>query len=242
MQSPWVQRTLAIIYPPRCLGCGGLVENTMGLCGDCWRDTSFIAGLTCGKCGTPLPGESDTGETCDDCLRISRPWDAGRSVFQYRGTGRKLVLALKHGDRHDIVGPAAIWMARAARELLENDTLIVPVPLHPWRLLKRRYNQSGLLANALAKRTGHQFCGDALMRVRHTESLDGKNRDARFATLTNAITANPKRAAMIEGRNILIVDDVMTSGATLTAATEACFTAKAAEVRVVALARVGKDT
>ena len=242
MQSPWVQRTLAIIYPPRCLGCGGLVENTMGLCGACWRDTSFIAGLACVKCGTPLPGESDTGEICDDCLRISRPWDAGRSVFQYSGTGRKLVLALKHGDRHDIVEPAAVWMARAARSLLKSDTLIVPVPLHPWRLLKRRYNQSALLAKALARHTGHQFCGDALMRVRHTDSLDGKNRDARFATLSNAITANPKRAELIKGRNVLIVDDVMTSGATFAAATEACFEAKASQVRVVALARVGKDT
>lgn len=242
MQSSWVQRSLSIIYPPRCLGCGGLVDGNSGLCGPCWVDTAFVAGLSCIKCGTPLQGESDTGETCDDCLRVARPWGQGCCVFQYSGTGRKLVLALKHGDRHDIVGPAGLWMARAARRLVTDDMLVVPIPLHRWRLLKRRFNQSALLAQSMAKQIGREFCGDALVRQKHTESLDGKTRDERFATLSNAIAVNPQRIGQIKGRDILIVDDVMTSGATLAAATEACFAAQAREVHVVALARVGKDT
>ena len=242
MAEARLQTLIRLIYPPRCLLCGGLVDSDFGLCGPCWRDTPFIMGLACDLCGAPLPGQSDRAEHCDDCLATPRPWTQGRAALLYRDNGRKLVLMLKHGDRHDIARPAALWLAQKLRPLCRVDAVVVPIPLHLRRHLKRRYNQSGLLANALAKHSGHQFCGDALMRVRHTESLDGKNRDARFATLTNAITANPKRAAMIEARNILIVDDVMTSGATLAAATEACFTAKAAEVRVVALARVGKDT
>jgi len=237
------QTALRLVYPPRCLSCGGLVEREFGLCATCWRDTAFIGGLVCDLCGVPLPGEAPPQEVvhCDDCMRIARPWVRGRAAVLYNQTGRRLVLALKHGDRQDIAQPAAGWMARAATPILLPDMLIAPVPLHWTRMLRRRYNQSALLSAAVAKHTGLAHCPDLLTRQRRTASLHGAGRDERFSMLDSAITVTSGRRHRLVARNILIVDDVMTSGATLAACAEACLTAGAAQVFVLILARVAKD-
>ncbi|PCJ09795.1 MAG: amidophosphoribosyltransferase [Rhodobacteraceae bacterium] len=237
-----IQTAVALIYPPRCLGCGGLVESDFGLCGPCWRETPFIGGTICESCGMPLPGVDDGFRLdCDDCMTHPRVWSQGRAALLYRDQARALVLALKHGDRGDIAKPAAGWMLRAAPALLGDDPLIAPVPLHWTRLLKRRYNQSALLARELAKQSGIECCVDLLLRRRRTETLDGKTRAQRFVALGDAIALNPRHVAMMRGRVILLVDDVMTSGATLTACSDACLKGGAREVRVVVLARVTKQ-
>ena len=237
------QTALRLVYPPRCLCCGGSVETEFGLCATCWRDAAFITGLVCDLCGTPLPGEAAQPEAvhCDDCMTIARPWTRGRATFLYRDTARKLVLALKHGDRLDIAKPAAAWMVQAARPMLLPDMLVAPVPLHWSRLFKRRYNQSALLSAAMADIARLAHCPDLLTRHRRTASLDGASRDARFAMLGDAIRVTPGRRHRLVGRKVLIVDDVMTSGATLAACADACLVAGAAQVFVVTLARVAKD-
>ncbi|WP_127901207.1 double zinc ribbon domain-containing protein [Solirhodobacter olei] len=237
-----MQSLLQQIYPPRCLGCDTLVTTDFGLCGACWRETGFLTGLVCDKCGAPLPGE-EAGEPvfCDDCLTLARPWARGRAAFAYGGTGRKLVLALKHADRQDIARPAAGWLLRAAGPILVPEMLVAPVPLHRLRLLKRRYNQSALISAAFARLAGLDHCPDLLQRLRHTGSQDGRDRDGRFANLTGAIRAHPGRATRLWNRPILLVDDVMTSGATFAAAAEACLAAGAASVSTLALARVAKQ-
>ncbi|UWQ24761.1 ComF family protein [Leisingera aquaemixtae] len=234
-----IQTAVSLIYPPQCLGCGGLVGSDFGLCGTCWSGMSFISGTVCEGCGVPLPGEADGFRLeCDSCLRHPRPWSQGRSALVYEGQGRKLVLALKHGDRTEIAQTAAVWLERAAQPMLQNDPLICPVPLHWTRLLKRKYNQSAVLADALARRAGLQHCPDLLRRIRKTPALEGKTRDQRYQLLGSAIGAHPGRLNRIRGRSVLIVDDVMTSGATLSACTDACLRAGAADVRVAVLARV----
>ena len=233
---------LRLLLPPQCLACGAEVASDHGLCPDCWRETVFLTGLVCDLCGAPLPGE-DNGrpEHCDDCLRTPRPWRQGRAALLYTGAGRRLVLALKHGDRLDLVPPLAGWMQRAAGPLLVPDLLVVPVPLHRWRLVKRRYNQSALLAAALARHTGLRHIPDLLTRTRATPSQEGRDREARFANLEAAIRVTPRRAAALTGARVLLVDDVLTSGATLAAATDACLAAGARDVSVLVLARVAKD-
>lgn len=238
-----MQTALRHLYPAHCMTCNAVLETRAALCGACWQKTPFIRGLTCGSCGVPLPGEEvgDDVVQCDECMTNARPWGAARAALVYKDNGRKLVLALKHGDRTDLAKPLADWMAQAATPLLTNRTLIAPVPLHWTRLVRRRYNQSALLAQYMADALGKPYCSDLLIRPKRTLSLDGKTRDERFATLQSAINANPRRRIQMAGRDILLVDDVMTSGATLAACAEACFSVGAAHVSVVVLARVAKD-
>jgi ComF family protein len=234
---------LHLIYPPQCLTCDARVTTDFGLCGACWRETPFIAGLVCHKCGTPLPGEDDDPQAlCDDCLSLARPWSQGRAALLYKDNARRITLALKHGDRLDLARPAASWMLRAARPMLLPGMLVAPIPLHWSRLLKRRYNQAALLSRAIARAAGLDHCPDLLLRPRNTHSQEGRSRDARFANMDAALVAHPRRAARIEGRHILLVDDVMTSGATFAAAAEACIAQGATGISVLALARVAKDT
>jgi ComF family protein len=237
-----MQDLLHVIYPPQCLSCDARVTTDFGLCGDCWRETAFIAGLVCHKCGTPLQGEDDPEAICDDCLSIARPWSQGRAALLYKGNGRRMTLALKHGDRLDLARPAAEWMLRAAKPMLVPRMLVAPIPLHWSRLLKRRYNQAALLSRAIARKAVLEHCPDLLIRARNTHSQENRSRDDRFANMDNALTAHPRRAARIEGRHILLIDDVMTSGATFAAAAEACIAQGAIGISVLALARVAKDT
>ncbi len=181
------QTALQLLFPPRCVGCGDLTERDFGLCGPCWRDTPFVGGLVCDKCGVPILGSASQAPfLCDDCLRYERPWSAGRTVMLYRDNGRKLVLAIKHGDRSDIVYPAASWLALAAKPLVEEckeNVLVVPIPLHRSRLLKRRFNQSALLAKALAANLGLPFCLDLLQRPSEKGSMKGLDHDLRFSKM-----------------------------------------------------------
>jgi ComF family protein len=240
-----LQSALHAVSPPECLSCSARVEDDFAICGACWGDTPFILGAACDLCGTALPGQTPApGETliCGECRHTPRLWDKGRAVFGYDGTGRKMVLALKHGDRADIARAAGPWLARAAEDLLLDDPVIVPVPLHWTRLARRRFNQAALLAQALGRSSGCTCEPMALLRLRPTRSQEGRDRDARYRNLDDAIVPHHRRGAILDGRSVVLVDDVMTSGATLSAATAACRAAGAKNVSVVVLARVGRDT
>ncbi len=241
-----LQGAIRLLYPPACSVCNAPVTEDHALCPACWRDTPFITGTVCDQCGTPLPsdGPADADQTppvCDECIALARPWDRGRAALVYGGTARRIVLDIKHGDRLELIRPAARWLAGAAAPLLRPETLIVPVPLHWTRLLRRRFNQSAMLARALAAATGHTACPDLLVRRRRTPSQGGHDREARFRNLEGAIGLHPRRAGLARGRHVLLVDDVMTSGATLAAAADACLAGGARSVDVVVLARVAKD-
>lgn len=236
-----MQSVLRLIYPPQCVSCGDLTEDEHRLCGSCWRDAHFIGGTSCHACGVPLMGEAtELQEFCDDCLDLPRPWDMGRAAMEYRGIARRLVLGLKHGDRMELGRAGGLWLARAGAPLFIDDPLLVPIPLHWRRMFRRTYNQAAVLANWLGQETGLTVLPDALTRPRATKPLDDVGRDARFAALDGAFQVNSRHRAALEGRAVVLVDDVMTSGATFGAATEALRSANAGPVRVLALARAVK--
>jgi ComF family protein len=241
-----LQTVLKTVFPPECLSCAARVEDPFAICGTCWADTPFIHGAACDVCGTGLPGQTgarDETLICSECEAVARPWDHGRAVFAYAGVGRKLVLALKHGDRADIARAAGPWLARAGGDLLHDTPVIVPIPLHWSRLARRRFNQSALLAWSLARHTDRavQVEPMALLRLRPTPTQEGRDHDARFRNVGDTMVAHPRRGACLAGRSVVLIDDVMTSGATFSAATEACRAAGAEKVSVLALARVGRD-
>ena len=226
------------IYPPRCLACPAPTDQPHGLCAACWLDTHFIAGTRCGKCGVPLIGESGAEDVCESCQRHPPAWDRGAAAVIYSGAGRRVVLALKHADRLDMVRPLAGWMAAAGRELLAEADLIAPVPLHWRRLLKRRYNQSAELARRLARISGRPAVPDLILRRRATIPQEAMNRAARAANQAGAFAVNRRHAEAVRGKAVLVIDDVLTSGATLSACADCLRAEGAARVDVLTLARV----
>ena len=226
------------IYPPRCLACPEYTDTAHGLCPSCWRETVFVSGTACVKCGVPLMGEATAEDFCERCQRHPPAWDFGAAALIYDGAGRRMVLQFKHGDRLDMVRPLAAWMAAAGARQIAAADVIVPVPLHWRRLLRRRYNQSAELARHLSHVSGKRACVDLLARRRLTTPQEGMDRAARAVNQAGAFAVNPRRAAEVKGRNLLLIDDVLTSGATLSNCAETLRAAGAARVDILVLARV----
>lgn len=221
------------------------MSDTLGpgqVCGNCWRDMRFISAPICQLCGAPLPGDDDIlNARCDDCLSIARPWQAGRAAITYAGAGRELVLKFKHGDRPDLSPALAHWLTNAVIPLLQPGMIVAPVPLHFRRLLRRRYNQAALLSAHISQIPELTHIPDLLRRKRHTPTQDHRNISDRFANIAGAITVNPRHASLIQGREVLLIDDVMTSGATLAQAAEVLLAAGSGPVSVAVLARTVRD-
>jgi ComF family protein len=185
----------------------------------------------------PLLGEGGAEDICESCRRHPPAWDRGAAALIYGGAARKMVLALKHGDRLDMVGPLAGWMARTGRHLVAEADMIAPVPLHWRRLASRRYNQSAELARRIGRLSGRPVVVDLLVRQRATTPQHG-GRTARAANQSGAFGVNLRHASELSGKRVLLVDDVLTSGATLSACADCLRGAGAAGIDVLALARV----
>ena len=237
-----LQRVVSLVYPDQCALCPEIVDHVGGLCVSCWAKTSFLTGLVCDLCGCSLLGEGDEAEAlCDDCLSTPRPWRKGRAAISYQNAGRRFILALKHGDRTDLAKPAAKWMLQRGHECLKPDTVLVPIPVHWSRLLRRRYNQAAELARAIGQVTGNHVINDALVRTRRTSPQDGLTVEERYENLVDAFAVNPKRRQDLKDQHICLVDDVMTSGATLATAAKTALASGAGQLSVLVLARVEKS-
>lgn len=237
------RRVLDALLPPRCLGCGTLVEEPGALCAACWDKAAFIAPPQCARCGLPFelaPAEPAPAEgaECAACVADPPRFDRARAVMRYDGVARGLVLRFKHADATHGAPGFARWMARAGAGLLADCDLIAPVPLHRWRLLWRRYNQSALLALALGRIAGRPVVVDLLARRRHTPSQGRLDRARRRANVAGAFAVRRAHAATLGGRRVLLVDDVMTTGATVEECARVLKRAGAGAVDVLTLARV----
>ena len=242
IESGWKgigRNILNVLYPPLCIACREQVSEPGSLCPECWRTLHFLDGPVCAACG--LPFEIDPGgETlCAGCHAYPPSFDKARAVLRYDDASRKPILALKNADRLDLAPTFGRWLERAGRELLVQSELIVPVPLHHFRLWKRRYNQSAELARALSRLGGLPVDPFALRRVRSTPSQgEMPSASARRRNVRGAFGVPERCRSAVDGKRVLLVDDVLTTGATANACAKALKRAGAANVYVIALARV----
>lgn len=230
------QRALNIILPPLCAGCRAPVSDPHLLCAACWQGLSFVAAPFCQRCGIPFEVEIDEALTCDACLSFSPAFDRARAPLVYDAASRPLILRLKHADQMHLAQTFAPLLRGAGAELLARADLLVPVPLARWRLWRRRYNQSAELARSLARLTGVPAALQAVKRVRATPSQGGLNREQRRKNVKKAFAVPD--AALVRQKTIVLIDDVMTSGATAHECAQVLKAAGAARVDVLAVARV----
>ena len=229
---------LNLLLPPRCLACGAAVERSGALCHGCWEQVRFIAPPCCALCGYPFDFEMGPDALCPACTREAPVFDRARAVMAYDEASRRLVLAFKHGDRSEGAPAFGAWLARAGADLVQDAELIVPVPLHRWRLFRRRYNQAALLGQALGRLSGLPVATALLRRRRNTPSQGRLSAAARRQNLAGAFAVPAAGRPALAGRRVLLIDDVMTSGATATACARVLKRNGAAAVDVLVLARV----
>lgn len=232
----WFSGLLDILLPPRCLSCTTAVDVPGRLCSDCWAGVDFIAAPQCRCCGLPFAFDEGDDSLCGGCLGNPPVFDQARAVLRYNGVARSLVLGFKHGDRTHGAPAFASWMQRSGAALLDNADAVTPVPLHRLRLFMRRYNQSALLAREIAAISGLTFEPDLLIRTRNTKNQGNFGRVGRFENVRGVFAVRPGRVAA--GRRIILIDDVMTTGATVNACAKVLKQAGTASVGVLTLARV----
>ncbi|MFQ5625573.1 MAG: ComF family protein [Methyloligellaceae bacterium] len=233
-----VAKLADFILPPRCLVCRAPVQGHGGLCAKCWPGIDFIEPPRCDRLGIPLPVPSDGPVVSAAALADPPVYDRARAVARYDGAMRELVHALKYGDRHEGVTLFSRWMIHAGADVLEDADVIVPVPLARTRLWGRRFNQAALLARAVGRAANIPDKPFALERIRRTPSQVGLSAEQRRRNVAGAFRVPGRRRAQVAERNIVIVDDVITTGATANACARTLKRAGAARVDVLALARV----
>jgi ComF family protein len=230
-----------LVMPASCLICRARLTAHHNVCPTCWKGINFIRHPLCDVLGMPLP--YGTADRTVSAGAIAHPpaYDRARAAAHYAGEMRTLVHRLKFADRQDVRLLCARWLHDAARDLLPGIDVIVPVPLSRVRLLLRQFNQAALLASELSRQTGVPMDPLLLRRTRSTRSQVGLTRDQRRRNVAGAFGVPPRRRPRLKGRNVLLIDDVITTGATVDACARALKGAGAARVDVAALAMVTNE-
>ncbi|HEV7318187.1 MAG TPA: ComF family protein [Ensifer sp.] len=232
-----VSGAVDLVYPPVCCGCGRLIGAHRAVCASCWATLPLIERPFCHVLGTPFAVDHGAGVVSPEAIANPPVFDRLRSVAIHEGIARDLVHGLKYGDRTDLAPMMAEWMIRASDGAVASADAIIPVPLHAFRLWGRRYNQSAELARAISRLSGRPYEPDVLKRVRRTSRQVGLGLRAREDNVRGAFAVLESGKAGLSGKSVVLVDDVYTTGATVTAATRALKRAGAGSVTVLTFAR-----
>ncbi|HQT64456.1 MAG: phosphoribosyltransferase [Acidocella sp. 20-57-95] len=235
--KPLGRSVLDTLLPPNCLACDTPVDSDGQFCLPCFRTVNFISSPICGCCGVPLPFGAAVGQggICSVCEAMPPAFSTARAALRYDDAAKRLILPFKYADRTEAAGGLAVLMLKAGAALLARADVLVPVPLHISRLRQRRYNQAALLANAIGRMARKPVIPDALVRRRATVPLGPLGFEARRLALQDSIAVRTKQ---LGGKHILLIDDVMTSGATAHECARILLLAGALRVDVLTAARV----
>jgi ComF family protein len=223
--------------PPLCPACRDLITDN-GLCPTCWGKLAFISAPYCPRLGIPFAYDPGPGILSMQAIADSPAYQRARAAVRYDDVARKLVHSFKYGDRLDLAPLLGRWMTRAGRDLFEGADALVPVPLHWRRLWARRFNQSAALAEAISRESGIAVAHAQLRRVKATPQQVGLSRTERATNVQGAFRVAPSDKAHVAARRLIVIDDVLTSGATADACARALLRAGAAQVDVLVFARV----
>ncbi len=226
------------LLPPQCSRCSCRTADSHKLCGDCWEKIRFLDNPQCQLCGWPFEFETKDHFLCADCSRQPPLFTKGRSALQYDDITRHMIIKFKHGDGVYLSKTFATLMKKASGDVFEEADILMPIPLHRWRLFRRGYNQSALLVKNLAKLSKIPAAYHVLCRHKSTKSQEGLSRKERLMNMRNVFCVPEKKKRLVQNKVIVLIDDVWTTGATLTEACRTLLSCGAREVRVLTLARV----
>ena len=229
---------LDLLFPPVCLSCDKPVATADALCSECFRGLRAITAPLCPVLGLPFAASLGPDARSAEAIADPPPFDRARSAVVYNDVARALVGKLKYGDRPELARFCARLMAQAGHELWAADAVLVPVPLHRVRNFSRRYNQSTELSRVLSALTGLPIDPALVSRRKNTPHQVGLSGDARRRNVAGAFAAHPNSSVRLKGRRVVLVDDVITTGATIKAVTKALKSGGAERVDVVSFARV----
>lgn len=229
---------LNFVFPPQCPICKTRVQNVNSLCNDCFSNIRFISKPYCEKCGRPFEFQINEELWCGVCLTKKQVFYKARAAFKYDDFSKRLILPFKHSDHIELTALLTNFLYQAGTDLFGEIDILIPVPLHRYRLMKRKYNQAALLAKTLSIRIKKPFAAGVLLRVKHTQSQGHMKKSERKQNVSKAF--HVKNNLKIAGKHVLLIDDVMTSGATLNECAKALKKAGASKVSYLTLARVLK--
>lgn len=231
---------LRALAPPLCPVSGEEVSGSRLMSAAGWSALHFIERPFCRVCGVPFSADYGDEVECPSCIAEPPAFDHARAALVYDDASHKLVVGFKHSDRTELAPMFSGWMRRAGADLINTDCVIAPTPLHKRRLALRRYNQSALLASTIAKDTGASLCVDGVKRVRATPPQKELSSEARRRNVAGAFQVNEKRRDQLHNAHVILIDDVLTTGATLSALAKCLKNAGVARVDALVLARVVK--
>lgn len=237
----FISRLINVVLPASCPACQHVLAEA-GMCGACWGKLKLIDPPACVQCGKGFAFAESGITHCDRCVAFRHSFDQTAAALAYTAMSKKLILGLKYGDRHDVIPILSQILARRGSTLLAQADFIVPLPLHPWRYLSRGFNQSAELARAVVRVAGIDFSKyrpDILIRQKNTESQGYKMRKERVKNMKGAFRVRDKIKEELAGKRVLLVDDVMTTGASLSSAAQCLKQGGARQVNSLVVARVG---
>ena len=233
--SQFTSKLKDICFPITCCNCGKIVDSE-GLCLECWKKIKWIDDPKCKICGVPF--EIDIHALCPACIKKKPHFDKAISVFEYNDFSKGIILKFKHSDATYIVRQLSIWLLRVSKDIADDSLIIIPVPVHFFKRLKRKYNQSELLAQRLGKLKGIPYEPRILRKEKHTLQQEGLSRNIRLKNVNGSFGIDPKFSHLLSGKNVILVDDVLTTGATVNECSKILKKYGAEKVFVITAARV----